>query len=78
MKLSITTDDPSQFGLGIFMLVAAVVLPSLLILAWIILFKKTPRQRRRRRRGRERPMNPTLDRTGGLPPIRRQEEADQT
>ncbi|HUE37006.1 MAG TPA: hypothetical protein VMO20_06420 [Candidatus Acidoferrum sp.] len=76
MKFSINTADTTHFWLGILMLVGAAVIPALIILAWVLLFKKNRRQRRRRRHDTG-VMNPTLDRTGGLPPIRKPGDAGQ-
>ena len=71
MKFSLTTADTTQFSIGILMLVGAVVLPAFGVLVWALVFRKNRRQRRRRRESRS--MNPTLARTGKLPPIRRRE-----
>ena len=76
MKFSINTADPAFFSFGILMLLAAAVVPGLAVVVWVLVFKKNRRQRRRRRRDTG-VMNPTLDRTGGLPPIRRPRDADQ-
>jgi hypothetical protein len=57
----------------------AIVLAALVALIWIALFRKDPAQQhkrkhhrhgKKRRRREHRKLNPTLAETGGLPPIR--------
>lgn len=41
MKFSITTANSTQFVLGILMLIGAVVIPALIVLIWVLAFKKS-------------------------------------
>lgn len=53
-------------------IIGAVALPGIVAFIWAAFFRSTGRRKSRRRRRRA--MNPTLEETGGLPPIRKPEK----
>jgi hypothetical protein len=70
---------PSTSGPGFavedfFIMAAAILLSAAVVFIWAIFFRKKRKRKHRRRPGEERAMNPTLARTGGLPPVRKQED----
>ncbi|HUC84355.1 MAG TPA: hypothetical protein VL970_04110 [Candidatus Acidoferrales bacterium] len=64
-----SADSPMQQWMDfiLFLLLICICLSALIV--WLKLGKKRSGTRRRRRR-HHRPLNPTLDQTGGLPPRR--------
>jgi hypothetical protein len=67
--------DSSSGWRVFFLLFGAIAIPAFGGLAWALFFRNKPRRkhRRRHREGEYRMMNPTLDQTGGLPPVRKPE-----
>ncbi len=64
-----------------FLLFGAVAIPAFAGLVWVLFFRNKRRRRHRRhhREDQHHIMNPTLEQTGGLPPIRKPENTtDQT
>jgi len=80
MKFLPINTDTAGFGWGSFLvLLIAALLPGVALFIWVAFFRKKRRRKYRRHRGESRrasaPMNPTLAQTGGLPPLRRRENA---
>jgi hypothetical protein len=59
--------------IDLFVMMAALGLLLLLMFFWALFFRKGKKQRIRRHK-RRRPLNPTLAKTGGLPPIRQEKD----
>ncbi len=59
-------------GNSVWLVIAAIVLPGLVAFFWVAFFRRTRRRHKHRRphSHRQGMMNPTLEQTGGLPPIR--------
>jgi hypothetical protein len=67
--------------LDLFVVLAAIFLLVLGIFFWALLIRKrkgTRRRIRRRHHRKQRPANPTLAQTGGLPPVREEKNPPQT
>jgi hypothetical protein len=62
--------------LDFFIVIGAIGLALILIFFWALFFRKNGKQRGHRRRKRRRPLNPTLAKTGGLPPVREEKKPD--
>lgn len=74
MNLVPQTIDTSQLGWENHLIIlGAILLPGFIAFIWAAFFRSSRKSRRRRRR--ERRMNPTLEQTGGLPPIRNSENS---
>ena len=75
MKFLAVILDPTSGWRVFFLLFGAIAIPAFGGLAWALFFRNKPRRkhRRRHRGGDHGIMNPTLDQTGGLPPVRKPE-----
>lgn len=70
-------DTALSGGDNVLLVVAAIALPGIIAFFWVAFFR--PKRRRRKHRHHhsrgEGVMNPTLEQTGGLPPVRTPENS---
>jgi hypothetical protein len=69
--------EPLPQWLNFLAMAGGLLLGTLGVLLWFVMFRKRRRRKRRKRHEHEkRQLNPTLAQTGGLPPVRNQNKTD--
>ena len=78
MSISAPIIDTSYTWQYYLVMAAVVTIPGIVAFIGVVAFRKKPRRRIRRHRSNYHsgaaPINPTLNRAGGLPPIRSEED----
>jgi hypothetical protein len=69
--------EPLPQWLNFLAMAGCLLMATLGVLLWFVMFRKKRRRKRRKHHEREkRQLNPTLAQTGGLPPLRAEKKTD--